>query len=352
MISPDLESGLAARAKNFSIKGLICAVPKRVVNNDHFFGRFGEQAVSDVVKMIGVQTRRWVNDEQTTADLCQASAETLMSELGWERRSVDALVFISQTPDYRLPTTACALQKRLQLKKACVAFDVNLGCSGYVYGLWLVSRLLDGQSIKRALLLVGDTISKTTNPDDRSTALLFGDAGSATAIEYDENVANGYFILGTDGGGERNLMIPEGGYRKYHHDDARLTGRDPSRLFMDGGEIFNFTLKSVPQLVDDLLLFSDYSREKIDAFLFHQANQFMVKHLIKKSKIPPERAPINIDRFGNTSSASIPLLISDKLPNLVSSAMTVAMFGFGVGYSWSAAVLDIRPLAASKIIEL
>ncbi|MES2105940.1 MAG: ketoacyl-ACP synthase III [Pseudomonadota bacterium] len=352
MSGQKFESGLSVKLEKFSVKGLVCALPKQEIRNEAFHEKFGEDAVADITKMIGVQSRRKAHDDQTAADLCQVSAEALLEDLAWPKESVDALIFVTQTPDYKLPATACALQGRLQLNKACAAFDVNLGCSGYVYGLWLAAKLLDGQSIKRVLLLVGETPSKITNPDDRATALLFGDAGSATALEFDENAKDSYFILGTDGGGERHLMIAEGASKKYHHDDPRLANSDASRLFMDGGEVFNFTLKSVPPLVNDLLAFSGYSSAQVDAFLFHQANNFMLKHIIKKTKIPTERAPININRFGNTSSASIPLLMADQLPAIARTGGPVAMIGFGVGYSWSAALMDINSMSVNKLIEI
>ncbi|WP_188567279.1 ketoacyl-ACP synthase III [Undibacterium terreum] len=345
-------SGLSIKLDKFSVKGLVCALPKEEIFNEAFHESLGEEAVADITKMIGVTSRRKAREDQTTADLCQSSAEVLLEDLAWSKESVDALIFVTQTPDYRLPATACALQGRLQLGKACVAFDVNLGCSGYVYGLWLAAKLLDGLSIKRVLLLVGDTISKVLSPEDRATALLFGDAGSATALEYDESAKDSYFILGTDGGGERHLMIPEGACKKYQHNDPRLANADTSRLFMDGSEVFNFTLKSVPPLVNDLLSFSGYSSMQVDAFLFHQANNFMLKHIIKKTKIPAERAPININRFGNTSSASIPLLIADQLPAIAKTGGPVAMIGFGVGYSWSAALLDMNSMSVNKLIEI
>jgi 3-oxoacyl-[acyl-carrier-protein] synthase-3 len=345
-------AGLAVKLESVSVKGVVCAVPKQEVPNRAFHEQFGEAAVAEIVKMIGVHSRRQAREDQTTADLCQSSAEVLLNDLGWSKDSVDALIFVTQTPDYRLPATACALQGRLQLGKACIAFDVNLGCSGYVYGLWLAAKLLDGKSVKRVLLLVGETPSKTLDPNDRATAMLFGDAGSATALEFDEHAKSSYFILGTDGTGERHLMIPQGAYKKFENDDPRLGNLDPSCLFMDGAEVFNFTLKSVPPLVVDLLAFSGYEREQVDAFLFHQANEFMLKHIAKKAKLPPEKTPINIGSFGNTSSASIPLLLVDRVPTLASIPNTIAMIGFGVGYSWSAALMEINAMKANKIIEI
>jgi 3-oxoacyl-[acyl-carrier-protein] synthase III len=352
MSSFHMKSGLGFQADNFALKGVVCAVPSKIVDNTHFHATFGADAVDDVVKMIGVHERRWVDSGQTSADLCEAAAQSLLNELGWERDSVDALIFISQTPDYRLPATACALHGRLGLAKKCVAFDINLGCSGYVYGLWMASKLLDGLAVKRVLILAGDTISKTVDPADRSTALLFGDAGSASAIEYDREAARGVFVTGSEGAGAKNLIIPEGAYRSYGGDDPRLQGKSPACLYMDGGEIFNFTLSSIPALVNDTIGFSGVPANEVESFLFHQANTFMLKHIIKKSKIAPELAPINMDRFGNVSCASIPLLLVDKVPAVKSRTSYVAMFGFGVGYSWAGALLKVGPLKVSKLIEL
>jgi len=164
------------------IAGVVSCVPSRRIDNTVFTERFGEAAVNDVVKMIGVQTRYWTDANTTTADLCYQAAARLLEGVAWAHDTIDGLIFITQTPDYRLPATACDLHGRLGLKPTCVAFDVNLGCSGYVYGLWLASTLLQS-SCRRVLLLVGDTSSKLIDPEDRSTAILFGDAGTATAIE-------------------------------------------------------------------------------------------------------------------------------------------------------------------------
>lgn len=351
MSSLRLASGLPFTAAHLALRGVVCALPRTEIHNAAFEERFGAAGVADVSKMIGVQSRRRAPEGQTTADLCQAAAETLLADLGWERDSVDALIFISQTPDYVLPATACALHGRLGLHKACVAFDVNLGCSAYAYGLWLASRMLDGQAIGRVLLLVGDTISKTVDDSDRATALLFGDAGTASALEFDPAATPSHFILGSDGSGERHLMMAASACRPYLGDDTRLAQRDAAKLYMDGGEIFNFTLKNIPPLVADLLHFSGRQAEQIDAFLFHQANTFMLKHIIKKTRLPPERAPINMDRYGNTSSASIPLLICTSL-GAHAQGKNVAMFGFGVGYSWSAALLNLGSLRVNRLIEI
>jgi 3-oxoacyl-[acyl-carrier-protein] synthase III len=336
------------------IAGVVVCLPTHQVANNYFEDKFGVESVKNVVKMIGVEQRRWANASISTADLCYQAATHLLKGLDWQKESIDALIFVSQTPDYRLPATACALHGRLDLAPACLAFDINLGCSAYPYALWLGMNMIQTGAADRVLLAVGDTVSRAVDPNDRSTAMLFGDAGTVTALERCENSSgNASFILGTDGKGAHNLIIPRGAYKDYSLlKDERIADKDPDCLFMDGSEIFNFTLQVVPALVAATIGASGQQVEDFDAFLFHQANSFMLKHLIKKVKLPIDKVPININRFGNTSSASIPLLMADKLADpLRDSSMNLAMFGFGVGYSWASATLQVGSIDVIDIIE-
>jgi 3-oxoacyl-[acyl-carrier-protein] synthase-3 len=285
--------------------------------------------------------------------MCQAAADRLLDRLGWAKDSIDGLIFISQTPDYRLPATGCALHGRLGLRPGAIAFDVNLGCSGYPYGHWLAMMTIQSGAARRILLAVGDTISKTIDPDDRATAMVFGDAGTVTALEAtDSGSAPAHFILGSDGAGESNLIIPSGGYKQAPEATGRFEGRKLDSLYMDGGEIFNFTLKAVPKLIQETIELSGAPAEAFDAFLLHQANAFMIKHLTKKARLPADRVPINIDRFGNTSRATIPLLrTSDLAPTLSERSALLGLFGFGVGYSWASAAIEVGPLECVETIE-
>ncbi|MEH2222287.1 ketoacyl-ACP synthase III [Nostoc sp.] len=346
--------GKQLRTKGGRIAGVVACLPTRQISNDYFAEQFGADAVKEVVKMIGVEHRRWVDEGVSTADLCYQAAERLLSGLDWERESIDALIFVSQTPDYRLPATACSLHGRLGLQPSCLAFDINLGCSAYPYALWLGLNMIQIGAVKRVLLAVGDTSSKCINPSDRSTAMLFGDAGTVTALEYSENYSNdAFFILGTDGKGSHNLIIPRGASKDYSlTKDPRLEGKDPNCLYMDGTEIFTFTMQVVTTLISSTFEFSGQKVENFDTFLFHQANLFMLKHLIKKTKLPMARIPININKFGNTSSASIPLLMTDNLGSLLQEqSVRLAMFGFGVGYSWGSSVLTVGPLDVVEMID-
>ncbi len=343
--------GRNVRLAGARISGVVSAIPSQQVSNDHFVPQFGAEAVAEVVKMIGVQTRYWATAALTTADLCRRAAEVLLDRLRWNKADIGALVYVTQTPDHRLPATACILQDNLGLPTSCAAFDVNLGCSGYPYGLWIAMSLALSGACTRVLLLVGDTISKTVSSTDRSTALLFGDAGTATAVEVSGNDGFAQFVLGTDGAGARNLIIPNGGFRSSALSDPRLAGRDLAALFMDGSEIFNFTLRSVPGMVSQVLQEAAADPGAVDAYLFHQANLFMLNHLAKKLKIPKERFPTNIDRFGNTSSASIPLLLtSDLAGSIAKRRANLVLAGFGVGYSWAAAYLPVGPLECVETV--
>jgi 3-oxoacyl-[acyl-carrier-protein] synthase-3 len=344
--------GISAVTTDVGIAGVVTAVPVRRVDNTYFESIFGKEEVANVVKMVGVDERRYCKPGQTTSDLCVRAARELLANLNWNIADIELIVFVSQTPDYAMPATACVIHGELGLSASCAAFDVNQGCSGYVYGLWMVGQIMRGGSVRKALLLVGDTVYYR-DETDRSTALLFGDAGAATALEYRPGAKPCHFILGSDGKGARNLIVPKSGTRQWVPDDPRMAGRDPTKLFMDGGEIFNFTLRAIPPLGNALLRHSGATIDDFDAFLFHQANLFMLNHLSKKMKLPRERVPINIDRFGNTSSASIPLLMCDKLSEaLTKQSPRLAMFGFGVGYSWAAADIPCVPLGVAKIVEL
>jgi len=334
------------------MRGVVSALPERRLENGDFTGRFGEDAVRDVTRMIGVQTRYWVPPGQTTSDLCLVAGERLLERMAWARDSVDALIFVSQTPDQRLPATACVLHNRLGLAPHCQAFDVGLGCSGYVYGLWLASTLITA-GCGRVLLMAGETSSLLIDHDDRGTALLFGDAGTATALERDDEAPVTTFVLGTDGGGASNLIVPAGGFRA-PAEDARRTGPfNPEHLYMDGGEVFAFTLRAVPKLVADTLAHAGCAVEDVDAFVLHQANRFMLNHIAKKIGARLEQAPINIDRFGNTSSATLPLLLTtDLAERLMAAPARIALVGFGVGYSWGAALMQTSPLGCAETIYL
>jgi 3-oxoacyl-[acyl-carrier-protein] synthase-3 len=338
-----------------AVKGIAAAVPKQLETVQDLARIFGEQDSAKIAQITGVSTRHIASPAQCTSDLCCAAADTLLKHLKWDPASVDALLFVSQTFDYILPATSCTLHERLCLSKGCAAFDISLGCSGYIYGLWVASSLVV-TGCRRILLLAGDVSSKTTGVRDRSTRPLFGDAGTATAIEADEQGIV-HFELGTDGTGHRHLIIPAGLFRNPHSSGTSVATerengnvRSDEVLYMNGAEIFTFTLREVPPLLTRILERSGWPKTEIDAFVFHQANKYMLDYLAKRMQITPDKMPLSLEHFGNTSSASIPLTITQSLKgDLETGRKRLILAGFGVGFSWGAAALDIGPLAIPEL---
>ncbi len=324
--------------KNVEVKGIACAVPDRIVNNEKYNEVFGKENVKKFINITGVQTRHVAINEQCTSDLCYAASIRLMEKLNWEPSSIDALILITQTPDYAVPATACVLQHRLGLSEDCIAFDVNLGCSAYVYGIWLAATMISTENLKRVLLLVGDTSNYGINQNDSATAMIFGDGGSATALESSEGKDIKY-ILKTKGSGFKNIIVPAGHARSRGKTNADLSEYE---LAMDGSAIFAFTITDIPRTIKSFISQYDIDMNDIDMYVFHQANLFILKHLAKKLNVPMEKIPVSIDRYGNTSGESIPLTLVDALGNEESAKpIKLLLSGFGIGLSWGCIYLEM-----------
>jgi 3-oxoacyl-[acyl-carrier-protein] synthase III len=324
----------------FRVAGVSTCVPARVVRNlDDDLG-FDPDEVRKVVQMAGVRERRVVDEGVTSADLCFEAAESLLQQLQWPRESISGLIFVTQSPDYFLPSTACVVHQWLNLSDECAAFDLGLGCSGYPYGLYLAATMLRAGGHQRILMLHGETPSRFVAPDDQATKLLFGDAGSATALELSPQ-GDGHFCLHTDGSGHAGLIIRGGAFR----DRAPADARDLS-LRMDGAGIFNFTIKRVPPLIRDALELSGTAVDQIDAYLFHQSNRFIMKHLMKKCALPEARVPMTIESHGNCGGPSVAVTMTQMLPAQRDKNLKLMLLGYGVGLSWGAAVVDLDPQAA------
>jgi 3-oxoacyl-[acyl-carrier-protein] synthase III len=318
------------------IAGIATCVPSRSVDNLECGAAYGEEEVRKVVAMAGIQRRHVVDVGTTAADLSFEAAQALLQKLGWAPESITGLIFVTQSPDYFLPSSSCMIHKWLGLSSACASFDVGLGCSGYPYGLYLAAAMLKGGGQQRILMLHGETPSRFPSPDDHATTLLFGDAGAATALEYDPAAPATHFGLHTDGSGYGGLIIRAGGFRDRHPADPR-----DLCLHMDGAGIFNFTISRVPPLIHDTLAFAKYAIEDVDLFLFHQSNRFIMKHLVKKCGLPQEHVPIVLDRFGNVGGPSVALALTQSVDLSAATARRVMMLGYGVGLSWGAAVAQI-----------
>jgi 3-oxoacyl-[acyl-carrier-protein] synthase-3 len=261
-----------------------------------------------------------------------------MGKLSWEPSSIDALILFTQTPDYAVPATACVLQHRLGLSEDCIAFDVNLGCSAYVYGIWLAATMISTQNINRVLLLVGDTSNYGINQNDSATAMIFGDGGSATALERAEGKSVKYFLK-TKGSGFKSIMVPAGHARSRSR--TNIEGSE-YELAMSGSDIFSFTISDIPRTVKSFMSQYNIDKDDVDMYVFHQANLFILKHVTKKLGIPMEKVAVSIDRYGNTSGESIPLTLVDTL-GAEKSKEPIKLFlcGFGVGLSWGGIYLEI-----------
>ncbi len=329
------------------IAGIATAVPARRFDNLKDTTAFDPAEVQKVTKMAGVAARHVADEATCSSDLCDAAAERLLSAIGWEAASVDALLFVTQTPDYIMPSSACLLHQRLRLSDRCAAFDVGLGCSGYPYGLWLATMMLQTGSARRVLLLHGETPTRYALESDRSVSLLFGDAGSATALETAQNAGAWHFVLHTDGGGANDLIIEGGGFRNRFPADSRL-----HYVSMQGANVFNFTLQRVPVLIEDTLTLAGLARDQVDYYIFHQANQFIMKHLLQKAGLAPDRVPFILKEYGNTGGPSVPLTLTQGgLARAADRPMRLMLLGYGVGLSWGSAVVDLAPDAPLLHVE-
>lgn len=343
--------------QNLKIAAVCSAVPTNVVSVEEFADRFGMDYVEKFKTSTGIKQFHQTAEHQTASDLCYVAAERILEEKNVERGSIGALVFVAHSTDYRRPATACVLHKRLKLSKDCVAFDISLGCSAFVYGLQTVCSLMQSSNIERALLLVGETLTKMTNPGDKSVAMLFGDGGSAVLIEKTENESPIQGILKSDGTGYKAIIAPGGGYRNMNapHDDFVWPDGNIRSLYntiMQGEDVFSFTITDVPRTIKEFLKTTETTVEDYDCFAFHQANQFISQMLCKKLKINPEKMPLCLDRYGNSSAPAIPLVICDTYgQNQDTRNIRFLMCGFGVGLSWGVCSATINVKDIMPIIE-
>ncbi|HEX8749322.1 MAG TPA: ketoacyl-ACP synthase III [Pyrinomonadaceae bacterium] len=337
--------------KRAAIKAISSYLPAGELTNEQLAKEFGDVEPSVILERTGIRTRRIAGEEEYASDLGVAAARRLFESGATRPEEIDFLLFCTQSPDYLLPATACIMQERLGLRTSCGALDFNQGCSGYVYGLSLAKSLVETGVARNVLLVTADTYSKYINARDRSVRTLFGDGASATLIsagESDEELI-GPFIFGTDGRGAERLIVPAGGTRRPLDDaglieteDEQGNWRSPGNLYMNGPEIFNFTMRTVPQVMDELLMKSGQSLEEIDYVIPHQANKFMLERLQRRLKIPYEKFHIELENTGNTVSSTIPIALeSARRQGRIKAGDAVALVGFGVGYSWAATLLRI-----------
>jgi 3-oxoacyl-[acyl-carrier-protein] synthase-3 len=344
-------------ATGMRINGIAAAVPEGFEDN-HNYDRISEAERTLLIKTTGIATRHVAKPGTTTGDLCQAAAEKLIAELNWDKSEIDLVIFVSQSPDHFLPATSILLQHKLGLPKTTAAFDISLGCSGFVYGLSVISGMLSTGGFRKALLLAGDISSHAMTPDDKSTWPLFGDAGTATAISRDAN-GKVYFNLQSDGGGADAIIIPDGGLRNPVNEKTYVNEevekgivRHRRNLWLNGLDVFNFSVREAPTNIKTLIEFAKINIDDVDHFVFHQANLLMNETIRKKLKVAAEKVPYSLPKFGNTSSASIPLTIVANLQEQARAPKKWIFSGFGVGLSWASCYLETESIVCPDVVYI
>lgn len=328
------------------IKAIEYYLPETVLSNDEIAKKFPEWTAEKVASKVGITERHISGDDETAADMAYQAAEKLFAANENLREQVDFLLLCSQSVDYKLPSSSCILQHRLGLKTSCGAFDFNLGCSGYEYGLAVAKGLIGTGIAKNVLLLTAETYSKYIHPEDKGNMTIFGDAATATLISKEGFAEIGDFVLGTDGSGAENLIVKTQGARIPNitggvSEDANGAPHWDDNLYMNGGAIFDFTADAVPVMVEELLKKENLAQDNIDLWVFHQANKYMINYLRKLMCIDKDRFYVYMDKVGNTVSSTIPIALveAQKEGRLLGN---VLLAGFGVGLSWGATILRIK----------
>lgn len=341
---------------NISVVGMAVVVPENKLERDDFVKQFGEDVTTKFIKSTGIKCIHRAVPKQTASDLAYEAANKLLNNIDVEKNKIGMLVFVTQSPDYRRPATACVLQKRLELSVNCAALDVGLGCSGFIYGQQVLTSMLQNSQSEYGLLLLGETASKLVNPNDKSIAMMYGDAGAA--ILYKKN--NGSIIktsLYTDGYRFKSIILPAGGFRDMDasheeylcSDNIRRTKYD---IYMDGVSVFTFSTSDVPKSILEYFEETNTTADSYDHILLHQANQFIIKQISRRIGAAQEQVLISLDRYGNTGGISIPLTICDAFgDDNDMEKKNVLAAGFGIGLSWGITSFEIDPKNILPVLE-
>lgn len=338
------------------IRAMSACVPKKIVSNKDLGYLIPEEEIEKTIQNIGIVERRIADEDVCASDLCYKAAMKLMEDNSIDPMSIDVLLFMSQTADYRIPATAPLLQHRLGLSIDTLCLDLSLGCSGYIFALSTAFAYASMKGVNRVLLLDGETFSKIVNKRDKVDWPLYGDAATATLVEKG-TFAPSSFILKSDGSGKdaviirdgmRNMITPESCVER-EEEEGNIRSR--LEVFMDGMAVFNFAMKRVPKSIKEILEVSGCTFDDVDWLVFHQANKFMTDFFIKKLKFNPDKVPYCIQKYGNTSSTSVPLTIVSELYDKLQDGQRVVMSGFGAGLSWGTANVVFNQSHISPIIE-
>jgi 3-oxoacyl-[acyl-carrier-protein] synthase-3 len=345
--------------QNVGIRGISACVPKDILENKKYSG-FAKGESEAIIAAIGIERHRIASLDICSSDLCFHAAEKLISDLNWIKSEIDCLVFVSQTPDYILPATSCLLQSRLGLKEDIIAFDIPLGCSGWIYGLEVLASLLSHGTLKKGLLLAGDTTLKFCSSEDKSTFPLFGDAGTATALEYDHSGPGFKFHSGTDGKGFDAILIPEGGFRNPVSESSFKKveikpgiKRNRLQVILEGMKVLSFSISKAPESINKLAANFGIDLSQVDYLVLHQANQFINERIRNKLNLPVEKVPYSLKNYGNTGPGSIPLtMITELSQDLANNKRSIIACGFGVGLSWGTVHFVSDRIVCPEIIEI
>lgn len=343
---------------NILIRGMSAAVPKRTEENKDYPLFKGDEA-DKFMKSTGIE-RRHVDNTHTFLDLSLAAAEKILEDLQWKKSDVEAVILVTQNPEYLIPATSCIFQDRLGLDEECYTLDISLGCSGWVYGLSALASLGNSGKLKKMLLVAGDTVSNQTGFNDKSAYPLFGNASTVTALEYVEGAKGFKFHLATNGSGYDAIIIPDGGNRNRFTAESLIDIevesdiiRNRTDLVLDGMNVFSFGITKPPQSIKKIEEKYELDLDSIDYFLFHQANMFMNEKIRKKLKLAEEKVPYSLRNFGNTSSASIVLtMVTELKEQLREKQLTNLGCGFGVGLSWATVYFTTDKIVCSDLVEI
>lgn len=342
------------------ITAMAAAIPSHIIKNYEYTENFPADQVKEVVDKVGVFERRFADNDTCSSDLCFAAAQKLFLDNDIDRSEIDLLVFISQTPDYRMPATSITLQHRLGLSSTCIAFDINLGCSAFLYGMSVVYSLMQTGNMRKALILDGETRSKVYGPKDRRSAFIFGDGGVAALVERNEKFGESFFSLNSDGSRADLIMIKGGGYRhpssietlRERVVDEYGNIRSDEQGYMKGGDVFNFVIREIPRDIKKTLTEAGKTVDDLDYIVFHQANNFINAYIAKKMKLDVAKIPHTIEKFGNTSSVSVPLTIVSELQGKLNGQKQLLLSAFGVGMTWATGIVSFADTKISDIVEV
>ncbi len=328
-----------------TIKGIEYVYPKQKISNNDLLLQFPDYDFAKFEEKVGIKNRYWVQEDETAFDLAKLACEKLF--VNFDKESVDYILYCTQSPEYFLPTTACILQNQLGLRKNIGAFDFNLGCSGFAYGLSLAKGIINSGQAKNVLLVTAETYSKYLHPKDRSNRAIFGDAAAATLIGFSEADNIKEFLFGTDGSGYDKLIVKNGCSRypinalAEEIDYGTNNVYNDNYLYMNGPEVFNFTNEVIPNFTLDVLAENNIVIDEINQFVFHQANAFMLNFLRKRLKIDPEKFYIDLKDGGNTVSCTLPIALK-KYSQRINESENIIIVGFGVGLSWSGGLIKLN----------